>query len=41
MIGKTIGLVVCLQSEHGVRRVTQVASVHGWDGQNYQTKQEA
>ena len=41
MIGKTIGLVVCLQSEHGVRRVTQVASVHGWDGHSYQTKQEA
>ena len=41
MIGKTIDLVVCLQSEHGVRRVTQVASVHGWDGHSYQTKQEA
>ena len=41
MIDRAIDMIICIQSEHGVRRVTQVASVQGWDGKNYQTKREA
>jgi type IV secretion system protein VirB11 len=41
VIGKTINLVVCIESSHGQRRVNQVASVHGWDGHDYRITQEA
>jgi type IV secretion system protein VirB11 len=43
MIGKTIGLIVCVErDEHGRRTVCQVVSVHGYDRetQNYITRLE-
>lgn len=41
MIAKTINLIICIEVSHGHRKVTQVASVLGWDGKNYQIGTEA
>jgi len=41
MIARTINLIVCMQIERGVRRVSQIASVQGHDGHNYLIEQEA
>jgi P-type conjugative transfer ATPase TrbB len=41
IIVKTVDMVICIQSSQGKRRVTQVASVQGWDGHSYQITQEA
>jgi hypothetical protein len=41
MIAKTINLIICIEVSRGHRKVTQVASVLGWDGENYQIGAQA
>jgi type IV secretion system protein VirB11 len=41
LIARAVNLIVCIQSERGLRRVTQIARVHGHDGQTYQLAIEA
>jgi P-type conjugative transfer ATPase TrbB len=40
MIARTVNLIICIDRSCGVRRVSQVVSVLGHDGQNYQLQSE-
>ena len=40
MIARTVNVIICLDRINGLRRVTQIVSVLGHDGQNYQLKTE-
>jgi P-type conjugative transfer ATPase TrbB len=40
MIARTVNVIICIDRSQGARRVSQVVTVHGHDGQDYQLHSE-
>jgi Flp pilus assembly CpaF family ATPase len=40
MIARTVNVIICIDRSQGVRRISQVVTVLGHDGQDYQLQSE-
>jgi type IV secretion system protein VirB11 len=40
LIGEAVGLIICVERVRAMRRVSQIVSVHGWDGNDYRLEVE-